>query len=217
MQTTGFSWADLVDEAVERSGGEAATASDVIKLRRGLRVLTEQWTTKDFNTWRMTHTIVGSATIPAASVRLAANVDDVIVANALRTDGTESPMQRITPSQYAQLATKTTGGQASQWYLARDECPTLFQFPTGPNQLSIWFVERPAAFDLYTNGEDDVPGRWLEAMVLGLAYDLARKRPPFNEPLIARLRGEYVEAQDTAQRADRDRTNYTYRTTRWRR
>ncbi len=65
--------------------------------------------------------------------------------------------------------------------------------------------------DRYGDQTDDVPGRWLEALITGLAYDLSRKRPPFDEGLIQRLKGEAAEAEDKAQRADRGRQRFRYK------
>lgn len=212
--STGFEFADLVDEAVERSGGETATASDIIKIRRGLRILTERWTAKGYNTWRIkTHTGLVNGTGPRIS--LPECVDDVIQVNSQRAGLSEKTLRRISAVEYSQLTSKTTQGQPSLYYLDRKECPDLYVFPIGsPNQpdtIITYYVERPAEFDHYTVA-DDVPGRWLEALVTGLSLDLARKRPPYNEALIQRLTMEAAEAEDNAQRADRGRERYRYRT-----
>lgn len=207
---TGFDFSDLVDEAVERSGGERSTASDVMKVRRGLRLLTERWAALSYNTWR-----VKSVTLKARGndprLQLPADVADVIEVNSVRNETSESPMERITADQYAQLSVKNTTGQPSQFWLSRDvEAPVLHVYPIGPAPIVVWYVERPADFDRYGDGTDDIPGRWLEALVSGLALDLARKRPPYNEPLIARLKNEAAEAELIAQRNDRDRSNFRY-------
>lgn len=211
---TGFEFSDVVDEAVERSGGQQATAEDIQKIRRGLRILTERWIAQGFNTWRI-ESHVGVANGVTPELKLPSNVDDVIQVNAQNADGSESPMERIGPVQYAQLSSKTTTGLPSQYYLDRKDCPSLYLYPLGDEDLETkvitYYVARPDDFERYGDATDDIPGRWLEALVSGLALDLARKRPPYNEPLIQRLKMEAVEAEDLAQRADRGRHRFRYR------
>lgn len=208
-----FDFTDVLDEAVGRSGGERSTADDVLKVRRGMRLLLERWAAEGYNTWRIRSTSV--MTLGGAQVGLPAEVDDVIDVNSVRGSGSEAPMQRITATQYAQLANKLTDGEPSQYFLRRDvEAPQLFIYPTGASTLTVWYVQRPADFERYSNSTDDVPGRWLEALVTGLALDLARKRPPYDEGLIQRLKAEAMEAEALAQRNDRDRTRFRYRPTR---
>lgn len=212
---TGFDFADVCDEVVSRAGGETATAADIQKIRRGMRILAERWTAQGYNTWRVsTFTTQASGVDP--KLVLPKCVDDVIVANSIRGGtGSEMPMHRIPPSEYMQLTAKHTGGRPSQYWLQRTEPPVLHIFPIGstttPDTIVVNYVERPEKYEVYTDDPDDVPGRWLEAYICGLSHDLARKRPPFDEALISRLKGEAAEAEELAQRADRNRVNYRMR------
>ena len=221
MEQSGFDFADVVEDAVQRSGGETATAEDILKVRRGVRLILERWAAMRYNTWRLSTLSVLAA---GPEVRLTDKIDDIItVTSALGSGGTESPMTRIGPEQYFKLTTKDTPGTPSQWYLSREnDSPKLFIYPIGASgqttTLNIYAVTRPAAFDSYDNGLD-APSRWLEAMVLGCALQLAQKRPiniegvatTYDEPLIARLTSEYLQALDVASNADRQRTTYRLR------
>ena len=212
-RTTGFVFSDVVEEAVDRSGGQTATANDILKVRRSLTILTNRWMAQGYNTWRIRHTTIP---ISGASpeVPLPACVDDVIQVNSILSQGSEAGMKRIPASEYQQLTAKMTQGRPAQYWLQRTVPPVLHIFPIGrsdgPSSLSVAYVEAPEAFQRYGD-VDDVPGRWLEALVLGVALELARKRPPYDEALIARLKVEAAEAEDLAQRADRDRSNYRVR------
>lgn len=223
ISDTGFDFADIVDEAVDRSGGQTATAADVLRVRRGLRLLTEAWNAEGYNLWRV---MSSSVVIPAGSgvphITLPRNVDDVIQCNSRRWDGSggfpnaEMPMIRISEAQYAILTTKTTAGRPSQYCLRRSDPPELLVFPIGDEgfgwELTYTYVERPARFERYDSVSDrEVPGRWLGALVAGLALDLAKKRPPFNEELIARLQRDYDAAASLAQMGDRGRQRFRYR------
>ncbi len=214
---TGFAFSDLVEEAVARSGGQSATASDVLNVRRSLRLLTERWAAEGFNTWRIKTTEV-FATGTVTAIKLPSCVDDVIEVKAKRSDvGSETIMRRLSASEYASLSNRDTYGQPSQYWLQRTDPPMLNIYPIGlqtqSTSIVVFYVERPESFDRYFD-EDSVPGRWLHAMVHGVAHDLARKRPlpdgGYDEALIDRLGVEAEQAFDIAQRADRDRKNYRY-------
>lgn len=208
---TGFTFADVYDEVVSRAGGEQTTAEDVIRVRRGLRLLLERWEAKSFNTWRIRmRRVVAVGGQPF--IALPPCVDDIIHVTHVR--GGE--LTRIPPDRYMTIGPKDRLGTPGEYWLAREECPKLYLHPTGNgDQLEVWYVERPADFNASSANMGDVPGRWLEAMILGLALDFARKRPGdggvYNEGLIQRLAAEAAEAEDIAMRADRDRSRFRYR------
>lgn len=212
---TGFDFADVVDEVVSRAGGETATAADIQKIRRSARILSERWTAQGFNTWRIrTNQITLSGADP--KIVLDKCVDDVIQVMSIKKGSeSETLMKRIPAAEYFQLTKKRTYGLPSQFWLQRTEPPVLHVFPIGSkaggDALVVDYVERPDSYEAYTDNPDDVPGRWLEAYITGLALDLARKRPPFDEALIGRLKAEAAEAEGIAQLNDRDRANYRMR------
>lgn len=206
---TGFDFADVVEDVVDRAGGDQTTAADIVRIRRGVRLLLERWEAQRFNTWRIrTQDVRASGRNP--TIVLCDDVDDVLNVNVINEDGSESPMTRITPVAYAQLANKLSIGDPSQFWLDRQDPPRLQVYPVRDIGLRVTYVQRPAEFNRYETTADDVPGRWLEALILGLAHDLARKRPPYNEALIARLKSEASEAESIAHDADRDRTRFKF-------
>jgi len=181
----------------------------------------ERWAALRYNTWRVDVITKGAGGTPTFT--LPAEVDDVFQVNVNSSPNdpnasSESPMRRIGPEEYAQITTKLTKGQPSQYFLNRSSPPRLSIYPVGranvTEYLHIWYIARPARFDGYENGVD-APGRWLEALVTGVALELAKKRPMegggYNETLIARLKTEADEANVIAQNADRQRTNYRFR------
>jgi hypothetical protein len=207
---TGFTFADVYDEAVARSGGEQTTAEDVIRVRRGLRLLLERWEAKGYNTWRIRKLRV-RAIGGQPFIQLPACVSDVV--HVVHENGGE--LTRIPPDSYMTIGAQNRMGSPGEYWLAREEPPKLHLHPTGNgDNLDVWYVERPAHFAVGSS-DMDVPGRWLEALILGLSADLARKRPGdggvYNEGLISRLSLEAAEAEDTAMRADRDRSRFRYR------
>jgi hypothetical protein len=204
---TGFTFADVYDEVVSRAGGEQTTAEDVARVRRGLRLLLERWEAKGFNTWRFRYIDTRSPTI-GNELTLPDRVDDVI--HVVRAQG--GTLERVPINEMMAFDFNRLDGTPGSWALLRNERPTLLLYPSGRAiDLRIWFVERPEDYQAGVTNMDDVPGRWLEAMILGLAHDFARKRPPYDEALIGRLKAEAAEAEDIAMRADRDRSRYRHR------
>lgn len=208
---TGFDFSDIYDEVISRSGGEQSTAEDVIRVRRGMRLVLERWEALQYNTWRIRKTSVVTSD-GRAYVDLPEYVDDVM--QVTWEDG--GALTRVTPAFYMQIARKNQMGRPGNFWLAREECPKLYLHPSGGGyRLDVWYIERPADFDRRRNNMEDVPGRWLEALICALAHDMACKRPQanggYNEGLISRLAGQAERAEETARRADRDRARYRYR------
>jgi hypothetical protein len=213
MATGSFDLSDLTDEAVARSGGEASTAADVISIRRSLRLLTERWTAQGYNTWRIETLEMDFIGDQEGVLQLPDCVDDVINVSVSQTSVSidKSSIRRISAAEYAALNRTDTQGRPSQWWLHRTEPPVLRLYPTSPAKITVTYVARPEEFNRTGDATTDVPGRWLEALTLGLALDLARKKPPFNEQLIQRLNQEYQVAEKLAQDADRDRVRFRYK------
>jgi len=208
---TGFDFSDIYDEVVSRAGGEQTTAEDVVRVRRGMRLVLERWEARRLNTWRLRKMQVTSRD-DKEYVELPDYVDDVMQV----TWENGGALTRVTAAFYMQIGRENQSGRPGNYWLAREECPKLYLHPSGGGwPLTVWYVERPADFDRDENAMEDVPGRWLEAMITALAHDLATKRPApdgsYNEPLIARLKAAAAESEEIAQRADRDRSRFIYK------
>jgi hypothetical protein len=211
----GFDFAAVFDDVVARAGGEQSTVDDVVKVRAGLRLLLERWEAKGYNTWRIrTHNL--TTFDGQSNVTLPECVDDVVVVTAIDGMGRRA-LRRKSEAEFFRANRGITGAPSSYCLSRQIPAPLLKLNPMGAAKLEVLFVERPEDFNRYdgSRGLADVPGRWLEALILGLAHDLARKRPlpggQYDEGLIQRLRAEAAEAEDIAIRADRGRQNYTYR------
>jgi hypothetical protein len=208
---TGFDFSDIYDEVTSRAGGEQSTAEDVIRVRRGMRIVLERWEARRLNTWRIRQMRVTTGS-HEPYVQLPDCVDDVM--QVTWEDG--GFLRRVSSAFYQQIAQKNQEGRPGNFWLAREECPKLYLHPAGSGyNLDVWYVERPADFDRNANIMDDVPGRWMEALICAMAHDLACKRPgsdgSYSESLISRLKAQAAEAEEIAIRADRERTPYRYR------
>lgn len=208
---TGFTFADIYDEVVSRTGGEQSTAEDVARVRRSIRIVLERWEAKGYNTWRIRSTIIIPTGV-SPYVTLSDRVDDVLVVSPT----TGGALTRINANAYMNIGNRTTTGRPGEWWLDRQEKPRLYLYPTGDStELEVWYVERPEEYDDLGDSLYDVPGRWLSALIECVSHDFAKKRPnsdgSYNEDLIARLATDAREMEDIALRADRDRARYRYK------
>jgi hypothetical protein len=204
----------VYEDIVARAGGEQSTAEDVLKVERSMTIVLQRWANKRYPTWRVKQATV-TATGYSPAIALPDDLDDVLQASLV--DG--GTLSRIPSSRYMQIATKDQQGAPGQFWLNRAEPPVLMVHPVGTrgtaHRIELWYAALPPQWDRGRPGSDVVPGRWLEALILGCAHDLAAKRPTagggYDEELIARLKGESAVAEETALNADRDRSRFTYR------
>jgi hypothetical protein len=215
-----FDFADVLDEAVALSGGESATAADVISARRSMHLLLIEWKNRGFNTWRIKHENYGVG--QNGQVTLPSKVDDIFQVSSNNPKGgscfdfmgAQANMRRITADEYANLTTLPQG-RPSMFYLERTEPPTVFVYPIGrpgiSETLEIWYIERPPEFDRYGNDPDGLPQRWLNALVSGVAVRMAKKRPGTEEEKIERLGKDYINDLELCTNNDRERVNLRVR------
>ena len=208
-----MSFVEILEEAVELTGGQASTAEDVISARRSLHLLLVEWSNRGFNTWRIEKETFTLS--PEGTLWLPAKVEDVLEVKSLNPDegcvdflGDQATLRRVSSSEYAKLVTNPNG-RPSLYYLERKEPPVVHVYPKGRDGLTekvlIWYVTRPANFNLYRDPDKGIPGRWTDALVQGVASRMARKRPNVSEDLVRRLTADYEQALKFAEEADRQR------------
>jgi hypothetical protein len=200
-----FTIEDCIHDAIERIGGQAGTASEIRSARRSVRLLLEEWAAMRLNTWRRQSI---DLTLPSSegSHVLPDDVDDVL--DVLISDEagrpTRTSLDRASFDQWMDWPNKSQGGWPTGYFVERTEPPRLYFLGLGnAGQIAtVWYAVRPNGWS------DDLPGRWLLALTHGLAYDLAQKRPPFDEVTIARLEKNYMQRLDLCSRNDRDRVSF---------
>ena len=199
-----FTIEDCIHDAIERIGGQAGTAAEIRSARRSIRLLFEEWAAMRLNTWRRESL---QLTLPSGegSHVLPEDVDDVL--DVLITDdgaSTGVSIERRAFDEWMDWSDKGRGGRPTGYFLERGQQPRLYflgLWETG-QIATVWYAVRPAGWS------DDAPARWLPALVSGLAFDLAQKRVPFDEALIARLEKNYMTRLDLCSRNDRDRVSF---------
>jgi hypothetical protein len=194
--------AEIIEEAYERCGLEMRTGYDAKTARRSLNLMFAEWANRGLNLWTVVQTTL-TLTQGQAQETLAEDVVDILEM-ALRRDGTDYEMERISRSQYLDFPNKTDQGRPSQFYFDRGIAPVINLWQTPENstdQLVYYYVRRIEDADALVNTAG-VPFRFYPCMVAGLAYYLAMKRAPERIQL---LKAVYEEEFQRAAEEDEDR------------
>lgn len=208
---------ELMEEAYERAGLEMRSGYDLKTGRRSLNFLLAEWANKGLNLWTVntgTITLVpGQKTYTSADGLPADAVDYIehVCRTASAGVNTDISLNRISVSTYANIPTKDQQGRPYQVYVNRaTNSPTLTLWPvpdsTQTYTLAFWYLKR---IDDATNPISqtiEVPFRFYNALVAGLAYNIALKNPEAADR-ISLLKDLYEEAFQLAADEDRDRAS----------
>lgn len=203
---------ELVEEAFERCGAELRTGYDLRTARRSLNLLFADWANRGINMWTFEQ-----GTIPlvagTATYDLPANTVD-LMEHVIRTGAGSASTQadlnitRISVSTYATIPNKLQQARPIQVWIERlQPNPRITVWPVPDNTTPYTFVYwRLVRIDDAGNGVNtmDVPFRFLNCMVAGLAYYLALKIPNAVQRLEV-LKAQYDEAWDLASSEDREK------------
>lgn len=213
---------ELVEEAFERAGAELRSGYDLRTARRSLNLLLLEWQNRGLNLWT-----VEQGTLPlvtgVAIYDLPQDTVDLIE-HVLRTDDgtsnqTDLALSRISVSTYASIPNKLSTGRPNRVYINRKsgaiDSTGVIQYP----QLTVWPVPPDDSYTIiywrmrrmedaqYGTGTQDVPSRFLPALVAGLAWQLSMKLPE-GANRIDMLKMAYEEQWGMAADEDRDRSSF---------
>lgn len=205
---------DIVDEAFARCGAEPRNGWDFRTARNSLSLLFIEWANRGLNLWTFQQ-----ATIPmvagTATYDLPEDTVDIIE-HSVRTgtgyNQTDLTMTRINVSMYNHIPNKTTQGRPLQVFVERHIVPRVTVWPvpdaTQPYTLVYWRMRRIE--DAGDGGNtQDIPYRFADALIAGLAYKLATKLPGGLDR-VPLLKAQYDEAFDLAAGEDRDRASVSF-------
>lgn len=212
---------ELFEEAFERAGLEMRSGYDLKTARRSLNLLTLEWANRGLNLFTIeqgtTPLVAGTATYTLPS----GTID--IIEHQLRTgSGTNQQdtfLSRISVSTYAQQTNKALQARPTQIYVDRgaaDTSVTLWPVPDDAQSYTLLYYRLKYIDGLASGLGGDVttiPPRFVPALVSGLAYYIASKKPDA-EARIPRLQMEYEAQFNRAADEDRDRSSSMF--TPWR-
>ena len=199
--------ADLIEEAYERAGLEARTGYDFRTARRSLNIMSAEWSNRGLNLW----TVQENALVLTPGVKTYSLADDTIdiIETMIRVTTSGSPLDytvsRIGVGDYATLPNKNTTGRPLQIYVNRQVNPeyTLWPVPDLPYTILYWTMRRIQDSTTATDVMD-MPVRFVPALIAGLAFQIAMKRPEA-AARIPLLKQEYMEQFQLAAEEDRGR------------
>ena len=208
---------ELFEEAFERAGLEMRSGYDLKTVRRSLNLLALEWANRGLNLFT-----IEAGTLPLVAGQVtytlpSGTID--IIEHQLRTGaGTsqvDTSLERISVSTYAQQTNKQITGRPTQIFvqrLATSTTVTLWPTPDNTQSYTLFYYRLKGIDGLATGiGADAnmVPPRFVPALVSGLAYYIAMKKPEAMARVIP-LKQVYEEQFDLAAMEDRDRSSVMF-------
>lgn len=153
--------------------------------RREVNFLFAEWSNKSPNLWEVIRTqqtlVAGVSTysIPGKTIML---LDGSIVLNFGTQQESRRWIQPISRSEYLTYANQQTPGPPTVYWFDRLISPTVTFWPVpdsnGPYTFDFFSCTQIQDANLSGGETPDVPERWLDAMVAGMAHRLSRVYPP---------------------------------------
>jgi hypothetical protein len=219
---------ELMEEAFERCGRELRTGYDFRTARRSLNFLITEWANRGINLWTVEQ---GQISLVQGQYIYDLPNDTVdLLEHVIRTDPgqvsnqTDINISRISVSTYSTIPNKLTQGRPIQVWINRrsgqttDVLSATAQVP----QINVWpspdqgTLASPYYYFVYWRlrrivdagtgvNVEEIPFRFQNCMVAGLAYMLAMKLPEIDPNRIMMLKAQYDEAWDLASSEDREK------------
>ena len=227
---------ELLEEAYERAGLEMRSGYDMRTARRSMNLLLLEWQNKGINLWTVdeaSESVDTDALAPISLVKgtstynIAANTIgllDVIIRTNWGNVSTQNDflMSRISEPTYATIPNKLNEGQPIQYYFDRKEIQdynsaspttqystiTVWPVPdeTLKYQIHYWRIKKIQPTGNSAGSNIAVPDRFVPALVAGLAYQIATKRPEAIQR-VGMLKQQYDEIFMEAADEDRVKTS----------
>ena len=229
---------EIVEEAYERAGLEMRTGYDIRTARRSLNILTLEWQNRGLNLWtidEITWDSVGDGCGPTttltkgtATYNLRSGTISLLDAILRTNDGelnqqADYRLNRISQPTYSTIPNKLTQARPLQYYMDRkeilgagdggvDQYDTITLWPVPDESLKYtliyWRMRRIADAGNPASNTMQIPSRFIPALISGLAYYIAMKKPEAQGRLPF-LKEVYEEDFRTA--ADEDRVKASVR------
>jgi len=204
---------EYVEEAFERCGAELRTGYDLRTARRSLNLLFADWANRGINLWTVDS---GQQVLTPGTATYTLPADTVdLIEHVIRTGAGSASTQadltitRISVSTYSSIPNKLQQARPIQvWINRQADAPQFTVWPTPDNSQTYTFVywrlrriQDAGAGGTYTQ---DIPFRFLNALVSGLAYYLSMKIPGAMERMQV-LKAQYDQDWELASTEDREK------------
>jgi hypothetical protein len=210
--------AELFEEAFERAGVEMRSGYDLKTARRSLNLLTLEWQNRGLNLFT-----IEAGTIPlvagTATYSMPADTIDLLEHSVRTGTGTsqrDTTLERVSVSTYARQSSKNMAARPSQVFmqrLATEVTVTVWPIPDAAEAYTLSYF-RLKGIDGMSSGiggaVTSVPPRFVPALVAGLAYMIAVKKPKGADRALL-LKQAYDEQFNMAAGEDRERASSFFR------
>ena len=131
-----------------------------------------------------------------------------ILSGVIRRDDSDISITRVSRDEYLAIATKSTTGRPSQFYVNRQITPVVTVWPVPENSTDQFIYDRLVRIDDADASVNtmEIPFRFYPCLAAGLAYYISLKRAPER---IQVLKALYEEEFLRAAEEDRDKANIT--------
>jgi hypothetical protein len=218
---------DLIEEAFERCGSEVRSGYDFRTARRSLNLLTIEWANRGINLWTIEQgeipMVTGQAVydLPVNTIDL---LDQVIrTGSGSAANQVDININRISESTYSTIPNKLATGRPIQVWVNRQSGATT---PTGISypQINVWPTPNdPGSQYVFVYwrlrrindagdgvNTQDIPFRFLNCMVAGLAYYLSMKIPNVPMDRVLGLKTDYEQQFQLAADEDREKASIRF-------
>jgi len=189
-----FAIDEIIEEAYERIGMQGVSGNQLRMARRSLNIMFQEWANRGLHYWEVannsitlvdgqaTYTMFRATSDGTSDATAVYGVDDILEAS-YRNSNVDTPLTKISRSQYQALSNKTSEGVPSQYFVQRliDRITITLYLTPGSSEagkfINYYYVKRIQDVGDYTNATD-VPYRFVPCMASGLAFYLAQKFKP---------------------------------------
>lgn len=217
-----FDIVEICQEASERAGLEFRSGYSLLTARRSLELLSLEWANRGLNLWTICwdtldlDPLVNPVPLPADTI----DVLDVLL-RQVHSGGSaahsDTPLHRLGSADWALVSNKLTGGRPNQYYVNRLVQPVIHLSPaldqasydSGCAMLHYSRLRYMQPIPPGGTGVPELPLRFLNAMISGLAFHLALKsREPQARGSVPLLRELYEADFQLAADEDRERVSF---------
>ena len=189
-----FAIDEIIEEAYERIGMQGVSGNQLRMARRSLNIMFQEWANRGLHYWEVannsitlvdgqaTYTMFRATSDGTSDATAVYGVDDILEAS-YRNSNVDTPLTKISRSQYQALSNKTSEGVPSQYFVQRliDRVTITLYLTPGSSEagkfINFYYVKRIQDVGDYTNATD-VPFRFVPCMTAGLSFYLAQKYQP---------------------------------------
>ena len=204
---------EIVEEAFERCGAELRTGYDLRTARRSLNLLFADWANRGINLWTVAQ---GTQVLTPGTATYTLPTDTVdLLEHVIRTGAgsvstqTDLTITRISVSTYSSIPNTLQQARPIQVWIDRQQpAPQFTVWPVPDSSQTYtfvyWYLSRIQDAGSGGTYTQEVPFRFLNALVSGLAYYLSMKIPGAAERMPV-LKQQYDEAWQLASEEDREK------------